>query len=64
MTDHAFDMRQSVRLIATKQAAYRDVGAAIGMIERIHFSRRELTVWWSGKGVRINLGFDDVEPVG
>lgn len=63
MTAPKFDMHQTVRLSAAKQAEYRDIGGLLGVVERVHYSMREVTVHWSDRGVRINLGFDDVEAV-
>lgn len=64
MTDvPPFDLRQTVWLSVAKQSEYPDIGNLAGEIERVHYSRRELTVWWADRGVRINLGFDDVKRV-
>lgn len=61
--DPRFDLRQPVRLTSAARLDWPDIGGAVGLIERIHISRRELTVHWGDKGARINLDFDDVEIV-
>ena len=63
MTTSQFDLRQMVRLNAAKRVIYPDVALRPGQIERINRERREITVWWPDRGVRINLAFDDVEAV-
>ena len=61
MTDTKYDVRQMVRLSAAGREKWPDIGAVPGMIERMHFSRDEVTVRWLALGTAINLGFGDIE---
>lgn len=63
MSDPKFDLRQMVRLKGAALSEHRDIGTLPGVIERMHFSRNEVTVRWLDRGSAINLSFDDIEPV-